>query len=115
NHYKPYGAVDRIKNQLSYKIGKAIIKAKNPIKALFLPLTIIYLYILHKIQMMMYNVLIRINPNIKLIPLEQYADYNEMLKCKKYLFYRLGNAFIKNPLTFIFKIKKIYKEWKNGK
>ncbi|RTI88566.1 hypothetical protein C3I07_02470 [Campylobacter jejuni] len=113
NNNKPHGAIQRIKNQLSYKIGNSIIKAKNPIKAIFLPLIIIYLLISHKVQKIIYNVLIKINPNIKLAPLDQYADYNEALNFKKHLSYRLGNAFIKNPLTFIFKIKRIYREWKS--
>lgn len=109
------GAVDRIKRQLAYKMGAAIVEAKNPIKFIFLPATIMFLYISHKIQIKLYDFLVKLNPSNKLQSLEEYADYKDVVYVQKHLSYMLGKAFIDNPITFVFKIKKIYGYWKNEK
>ncbi|EAL4093526.1 glycosyl transferase family 2, partial [Campylobacter jejuni] len=49
----------------------------------------------------------------KLKSLEQYDDYMESLKIREHLSYKLGNAFIKHPFSFIFRINAIYKQWRN--
>lgn len=109
------GAVERVKNHLSYKIGKTIIDAKNPIKFLFLPLSIAFLCISHIAQRKFYNFLIKLNPSFKMVPLEKYVDYKDVAYVKKHLSYMMGKAFVDNPLTFVFKIRKIYRQWKDEK
>jgi hypothetical protein len=42
-----------------------------------------------------YNKIIKDNPNLKLPPLESYPDYQEALKYKNHLSYKLGEALIK--------------------
>ncbi|TNB64835.1 glycosyltransferase family 2 protein [Campylobacter helveticus] len=111
---KFYGAVDRIKNQLSYKLGEAILKANNPLKFLKLPFTLISLVKTHQFEQKVLQFLIRLEPKFKPLDLEKYADYEEALRIKKHLSYRLGQALLKNPLTFIFKIPSIYQNFKKG-
>ncbi|KAB0573849.1 hypothetical protein F7P74_09115, partial [Helicobacter pullorum NCTC 12824] len=55
------------------------------------------------------------NPTLKSLPLSCYSDYREAIKIKNYLSYRLGNLLIKHPLTFVFRVNKIYKEWRREK
>ncbi|TNH36833.1 glycosyltransferase family 2 protein [Campylobacter helveticus] len=111
---KLYGAIDRIKNQLSYKLGEAILKANNPLKFLKLPFTLISLVKTHQFEQKVLQFLIRLEPKFKPLDLEKYADYEEALRIKKHLSYRLGQALLKNPLTFIFKIPSIYQNFKKG-
>ncbi|EOI2804242.1 glycosyltransferase family 2 protein, partial [Campylobacter coli] len=47
--------------------------------------------------------------------LEDYADYHEAVELKEHLSYKLGESMIKSPIFFIFKIPKIYKNFKNRK
>ena len=111
---KKCGAIARVKNQLSYKIGAKILQAKSALNAIKLPFAILYLIAQHKIDLARYNSSLRINPTLKQPRLESYADYAEALKAKNHLSYRLGNALLKNPLTFLFKALKIYKDFKRS-
>ncbi|ECL6334908.1 glycosyltransferase family 8 protein, partial [Campylobacter jejuni] len=108
-----YGAPERIKQQLSYKIGKLFLKANNIKGILYLPFALIYLYCSYKINILIYNKIVKIKPEMKMPPLENYEDYTEAIKVKQHLSYRLGQLFLKNPIKFIFYSKKIYNEWKN--
>lgn len=110
-----YGAGMRVKNHLAYKLGFAMIQAKNPFKAIMLPITLTFLIVQHKIDHYIYKSVSRINPKLTLPPLKAHSDYNQANNIKKYLSYRLGKAILKNPLTFPFKLKKIYKDFKNNK
>ena len=82
---------NRIKNQLSYKIGKKILESsKNPLKWPILPISPIIAYYEYKGSL----------PFLDLYQ-EQYEDE----KVKKHLSYKLGNYFLKNikkPLKFLF-------------
>jgi len=115
NSIMTYGATQRVKNYLSYKLGFAMINAKDPLKALALPFALIALTIQHKIDRQIYKAISRVNPNLALPPLWHYADYKEAQSLKKHLSYRLGEALLKNPFTFPFKINKIYKSYKSSK
>ncbi|HEC1581101.1 TPA: hypothetical protein R1X62_001661, partial [Campylobacter upsaliensis] len=113
-YIKENGAAIRIKNQLSYKLGEAILKANNPLKFLKLPFTLINLTKTHQFEQKVLQFLIRLDPKFQPLELEKYADYEEALRIKKHLSYRLGQALLKNPLTFIFKIPSIYQNFKKG-
>ncbi|ECO3390793.1 DUF4422 domain-containing protein [Campylobacter jejuni] len=107
------GAVDRIKNQLSYKIGNKIIKSKNPFDFIILPFSILLLVYRHKRFISINKFLTSINNHsLKTLPLEQYSDYKEAIKIKNQLSYKIGNCIIKHPFTFLFRLNKVYKEWK---
>ena len=110
-----FGASDRVKNHLSYKIGMKFLKATNFMNIIKLPFAILSICLKHKKDQAVYNSMIRVNPKLALFPLESYADYNEALRITNYLSYRLGNAFIKHPITFIFRIYGIYQKWKREK
>lgn len=111
-----YGADRRIKKQLSYKLGAEILSIKKaPLKVLILPFSLLFLIYQHRANRKIYESVISVNENLKLPTLQSYKDYNKALDVKKHLSYRLGAALLKNPLTFIFKIKGIYKKWKEDK
>ncbi|WP_297601565.1 glycosyltransferase family 2 protein [Helicobacter sp. UBA3407] len=112
---KPKGAVERVKNQLSYKLGAEILKTKNPIKILKLPFTLYAITANHCFEQRVLKVLVSLNPELKPLRLQDFADYEESLKVKEHLSYRLGSAMLKNPFTFPFKIPSIYKDYRRKK
>lgn len=118
-------AKSRIHNQLSYKLGSAMIaNSKSLWGYIRMPYVLSYIKDMHKKEQIAYNEKIKANPNLKLPPLESYPDYKEALKEKECLTYKLGKAMIeadKSPLklgylTIWFKCKKIKRECrkKNG-
>ena len=109
---KPRGATQRIKNHLAYKLGQEMLKAKSPLKVLNLPFTLIQTIQAHRLESKVLKILYKSHPQLKPPALEHYADYKEALKIKEYLSYCLGEAMLKNPLTFVFKIAFIYRDYK---
>ncbi|ECQ7461236.1 glycosyltransferase family 8 protein [Campylobacter jejuni] len=113
------GAVERVKAHLSYKLGKEILSIKeNKLKILILPLlpfTLIFIYIKHKISNLIFKLILNSNPNLKSLPLNHYSDYQEALKIQNYLSYKLGNLLIKHPFSFVFRIARVYREWRKGR
>lgn len=123
---KSQNAIRRIQNQLSYKLGQAmILNSKSILGYLKMPYTLYSIKKQHNIEQIAYNKIIKDNPNLKLPPLESYPDYQEALKCKNHLSYKLGEALIKaNNKGFItggggywllFEISCIIKQHKNKK
>ncbi|OEV50893.1 hypothetical protein AEI03_05630 [Campylobacter jejuni] len=111
-----YGAVEKVKAHLSYKLGKELLSIKeNKLKVLILPFALIFIYIKHKISNLIFKLILISNPNLKSLPLNHYSDYQEALKIQNYLSYKLGNLLIKHPLTFVFRVAGLYKEWKRGR
>lgn len=109
------GAADRIKQRLSYKIGEELLKTRNFKRTLSLLPRIIKAKKLYKEQQRAYKAMIKLYPHLKLHPLSQYLDYNEVKNIEQHLTYRLGNLLVKHPFTFIFRANKVYKEWKKEK
>ncbi|WP_299041950.1 hypothetical protein [uncultured Campylobacter sp.] len=116
-----YTAKSRIHNQLSYKLGQAMIANSKSIWGYIrMPYVLSYIKDMHKKEQIAYNEKIKTNPSLKLPPLESYPDYKEALKEKECLTYKLGEAMIeadKSPLklgylTIWFKCKNIQKEFK---
>ena len=114
-------AKSRIHNQLSYKLGQAMIENSKSIWGYIrMPYVLSYIKDMHKKEQIAYNEKIKANPNLKLPPLESYPDYKEALKEKECLTYKLGEAMIeadKSPLklgylSLWFKCKNIQKECK---
>ncbi|EAK5688249.1 alpha-2,3-sialyltransferase [Campylobacter coli] len=97
NFQNNYGkAKIRIQNQLSYKLGQAlIINSKSVLGFLSLPFIILSIVISHKQEQKAYKFKVKKNPNLALPPLETYPDYNEALKEKECFTYKLGEEFIK--------------------
>ncbi|NDJ26889.1 hypothetical protein DMB95_03400 [Campylobacter sp. MIT 12-8780] len=120
--FKPKGAKERIQNTLSYKLGLAMIQnSKNTSGIISLPFTLLKIQNKHKKAQKLYQEQIKINPNLKLPPLQIYKDYEEALKAKEHLSYKLGEALIqahKNILKggyvkFFFELKRIKNSYKN--
>ncbi|RTI75086.1 alpha-2,3-sialyltransferase [Campylobacter jejuni] len=97
NFQNNYGkAKARIQNQLSYKLGQALIlNSKSVLGYLSLPFIILSIVISHKQKQKAYKFKVKKNPNLALPPLETYPDYNEALKEKECFTYKLGEEFIK--------------------
>ncbi|EAJ4833321.1 alpha-2,3-sialyltransferase, partial [Campylobacter jejuni] len=90
------GALLRIQNQLSYKLGQALIlNSKSVLGYLSLPFIILSIVISHKQEQKAYKFKIKKNPNLALPPLSSYDDYNEALKIKNHFSYKLGEEFIR--------------------
>ncbi|ELE2955462.1 hypothetical protein RMC93_001387 [Campylobacter coli] len=117
-----YGtAKSRIQNQLSYKLGQAmIINSKSLLGYLIMPMILLNIIISHKQAQKAYKLKIKKNPNLALPPLESYPDYKEALKEKECLTYKLGEALIKANKTWykggyvkmLFEVRKLKKEFK---
>lgn len=89
------GAVARIQNQLSYKLGKAMIENSKSFKTcIILPLTLLKISQKHQKEKQIYEMLVKLDPNLALPKLENYTDYTEALKVKNHLSYKLGKALI---------------------
>ena len=115
-NFTPQGAAEKVKSHLSFKLGQEILSVKeNKFKTLALPFTLMSIVIKHKISNWIYQLILDSNPTLKSLPLSYYSDYHEAMKIKNYLSYKLGNLLIKHPFTFIFRVNKIYKEWRREK
>ncbi|WP_180380367.1 discoidin domain-containing protein [Campylobacter devanensis] len=119
-----YGtAKSRIKNQLSYKLGQAmILNSKSIWGYIRMPYILSYIKETHQKEQKLYQEKIKANPSLKLPPIESYPDYKEALKEKECLTYKLGEAMIEADksslklgyLTLWFKCKNITKEHKDN-
>ncbi|EJC1926828.1 hypothetical protein MX958_001150 [Campylobacter coli] len=109
-------AKSRIQNQLSYKLGQAmIVNSKSLLGYIRMPFVLSYIKDKHKQEQKIYQEKIKKDPSLKLPPLENYPDYKEALKEKECLTYKLGEALIKANKTWykggyvklLFKIRKL--------
>ncbi|HHE9441811.1 hypothetical protein [Campylobacter coli] len=118
---KEQSAKQRIQNQLSYKLGQAmIINSKSILGYIRMPFVLSYIKDKHKQEQKIYQEKIKKNPSLKLPPLESYPDYKEALKFKNHLSYKLGEALIKASnnwygggyIKLLLEIRKLKKEFK---
>ncbi|AJC85827.1 hypothetical protein CAQ16704_0318 [Campylobacter sp. RM16704] len=96
NIYSKYDtAKSRIQNQLSYKLGQAMIaNSKSFLGYIRMPFVLSYIYDKHKQEQKIYQEKIKKDSSLVLLPLESYPDYKEALKEKECLTYKLGQALI---------------------
>ncbi|EGD3546985.1 capsular polysaccharide synthesis protein [Campylobacter coli] len=97
-----YGtAKSRIQNQLSYKLGQAmVVNLKSLLGYIRMPFVLSYIKDKHKQEQKIYQEKIKKDPSLKLPPLESYPDYKEALKEKECLTYKLGESLIKANKTW---------------
>ncbi|EAK0950362.1 sulfotransferase family protein [Campylobacter lari] len=97
-----YGtAKTRIQNQLSYKLGQAmIVNSKSFLGYIRMPFVLSYIKDKYKQEQKTYQEKIKKDPFLKLPPLESYPDYKEALKLKNHLSYKLGQALIQANKTW---------------
>ncbi len=94
-------AKTRIQNQLSYKLGQAMIaNSKSFLGYIRMPFALSYIKDKHKQEQKIYQEKIKKDPSLKLPPLETYPDYQEALKEKECFTYKLGEALIKANKTW---------------
>ncbi|HEG2581593.1 TPA: sugar transferase [Campylobacter lari] len=112
----------RIQNQLSYKLGQAmIVNSKSILGYIRMPFVLSYIKDKHNQEQKIYQEKIKKDPSLALPPLESYPDYKEALKEKECLTYKLGQALIQANKTWygggyiklLFKIRKLKREFKN--
>ncbi|HID0719919.1 TPA: sugar transferase, partial [Campylobacter coli] len=97
----PNSAKSRIQNQLSYKLGQAMIaNSKSILGYIRMPLVLSYIKDKHKQEQKIYQEKIKKDPSLKLPPLESYPDYKEALKEKECFTYKLGESLIKANKTW---------------
>ncbi|ENT5761623.1 hypothetical protein ACF52E_001693 [Campylobacter coli] len=117
-----YGtAKTRIQNQLSYKLGQAmIVNSKSFLGYIRMPFALSYIKDKHKQEQKNYQEKIKKDPSLKLPPLESYPDYKEALKEKECFTYKLGEALIRannnwyggGYIKLLLEIRKLKKEFK---
>ncbi|WP_278824274.1 glycosyltransferase family 8 protein [Helicobacter pullorum] len=95
NTKKVYGAKERIQNHLSFKIGKALLESKGFWSRIWLPIILYQIRKQHNKSLEIYTQICRVNPTLKLLPLESYSDYKEVLEEKESKAYNLGVEFMK--------------------
>lgn len=110
---KPFGAVSKIKKQLSYKLGFRVVTSKSLLDIVSLPIAIMNIIFQHRFEKKVNSVIYENQPELKPKPIEDYADYYEALKIKQHLSYKVGSEMIQYPFTFIFRMNKVYKEYKD--
>lgn len=117
----PNTAKSRIQNQLSYKLGQAmIVNSKSLLGYIRMPFVLSYIKDKHKQEQKIYQEKIKKDPSLKLPPLESYPDYKEALKEKECLTYKLGEALIKASnnwygggyIKLLLEIRKLKKEFR---
>ncbi|WP_234931623.1 hypothetical protein [Campylobacter coli] len=117
-------AKSRIQNQLSYKLGQAmIVNSKSVLGYIRMPFVLSYIKDKHKQEQKIYQEKIKKDPSLKLPPLEDYPDYKEALKLKNHLSYKLGQALIQANKTWykggyiklLFEIRKLKREFCKNK
>ncbi|EFD8043341.1 hypothetical protein HG401_001588, partial [Campylobacter jejuni] len=110
-------------NQLSYKLGQAmIVNSKSILGYIRMPFVLSYIKDKHNQEQKVYQEKIKKDPSLKLPPLESYPDYKEALKEKECFTYKLGQALIKANKTWYkggyvkmwFKIRSLKNEIKKG-
>ncbi|MFG5129973.1 hypothetical protein [Campylobacter lari] len=118
-----YGtAKTRIQNQLSYKLGQVMmVNSKSFLGYLIMPMALLSIMISHKQEQKIYQEKIKKDPSLKLPPLESYPDYQEALKEKECLTYKLGQALTQANKTWYkggyvklwFEIGELKREYRN--
>ncbi|MGI7748657.1 hypothetical protein ACNGLC_02335 [Campylobacter coli] len=114
----------RIQNQLSYKLGQAMIaNSKSLLGYIRMPFVLSYIKDKHKQEQKNYQDKIKKDPSLKLLPLEFYPDYKKALKEKECLTHKLGEALIKannnwykgGYIKLWFEIRKLKREFRKEK
>ncbi|EOY5528685.1 hypothetical protein ACP67N_000763 [Campylobacter coli] len=116
----PNSAKVRIQNQLSYKLGQAmIVNSKSILGYIRMPFVLSYIYDKHKQEQKIYQEKIKKDSSLILPQLESYPDYKEALKEKECFTYKLGQALIQANKTWygggyirlLFEIRKLKREY----
>lgn len=94
---RPYGAAERIKSQLSYRLGAELVQSKTATAIIKLPITLRRTYKDYKSER-------KAMANTKLPPISSYADAHDAERVKQHLSYRLGTILVqkgRSPLGWL--------------
>ncbi|MCR6585068.1 sugar transferase [Campylobacter insulaenigrae] len=101
NDKKLLGAPFRIKNHLAYRLGQIALANSKTISDYFkLPFILMKECKQYNQEQKNYQMMIKINPALALPKLQDYDDYQEAIKIKKYFSYRLGEAIMQANNTW---------------
>ncbi len=92
-----YGAEERIKRQLTYRLGSVVVRARSPLAYLKLPFSLMR-------EARHYRHDRRAHQGEQLPPIEQYADAHKAEQVRKHLSWRLGEqvmACTRTPLGWL--------------
>ena len=110
--HRYYGAAERVKKQLRYRVGKEITqKYKSILGIITLPFSLVLVYIDYKKDKKKIN-------REKLPPISEYADAYEVPRIKRHHAYRVGDVVISSLQTssgffaIPYRLIKLYKEFK---
>jgi len=93
NSSKKYGAADRVKKQLSYRIGNVLVENCTSLSGVIrLPNAMLK-------QIKEFKADKKAQVGIKLLPIDRYADAHEAVKIQQHLSYRLGKVLLENYKT----------------
>lgn len=85
----PTGAAERVKEQLSYRLGALMVqKSKSPVSCLLLPVFLVC-------ECISYHCERKVRRRECHLPLQEYADAEAAWRVKQQLSYRLGNALVR--------------------
>ncbi|EII0701331.1 DUF2972 domain-containing protein [Campylobacter lari] len=94
--FDPYSAIDRIKNQLAYKFGFAILECKKKRKGY---IKLLYqLYTIkkeHSLQIKIYKQTVKVFPQLTYPKLKDCKDYEDSMRYTFHLSYIIGSVLIK--------------------
>lgn len=90
---KPYGAAERIQQQLSYRLGATMIANSRSLGGwLKMPMALTK-------QIRQYKADLKLKANQKQVPIHAYADAHEAARYQQHLSYKLGQTLIKHGKT----------------
>ncbi|EAL2420710.1 glycosyltransferase family 8 protein [Campylobacter jejuni] len=105
-----------LRNEFSYKLGCSIINTYKSTFGIFkLPFVIVkIIYVEYRKNKFIKRIFG--GEYVVSIDIKNYDDYEKSFsKIKKHLSFKLGKAFLDSPFSFVFKVKKIYSEFKKNK
>ena len=86
----------RVRGHLAYRLGRILVRDSKSFSGILkMPFSLANAIIKARKVKRDYEKKVRLDPSLKLPPLESYHDYNECLKDKESITYKLGEALIK--------------------
>ncbi|MCR8706008.1 hypothetical protein CAMP5121_08045, partial [Campylobacter sp. 2352 PW] len=115
-----FSAKSRIKNHLAYQFGLAMIDcSRNILGYVKMPFVLFKVFKQYQNKKKEYYKKISENPKLVLPKIKEYADYQEAIRLKESITYRLGQALIQANKTWygggyvrlLFEIRKLKREY----
>ncbi|MDD7567798.1 MAG: glycosyltransferase [Helicobacter sp.] len=106
---KPIGAVNIIKNDLFYKVGRELAKCRGTLRICIFPFTFLSLVLSHRSRKNILEAVYELYPDRYPKTIDTYSDYHESNMLRATLSYKLGYALVTSPLNFPIAMWRIIK------